>query len=69
MLMDGWGNPLRFSLSSDGVITLTSYGWDGKPGGSGWNADVSMSFYTRHPDGTWWIGSDGWILQARRTYF
>jgi hypothetical protein len=34
-LRDGWHNPLQYTVSSDGVITLTSYGWDRKPGGSG----------------------------------
>src|SRR5579864_1777503 len=46
MPVDGWGKPLLYGVSNDGIITLTSYGPDGKPGGGiWWDADVSMSYY------------------------
>ena len=67
-ITDGWGWPLHYSFS-DTVITVASYGLDGKAGGSGWNTDRSMSYYVRRPDGQLWIGTDGWILQARQTHF
>jgi len=69
ILTDGWGNPLHYDVAEDGVITVTSYGRDGKPGGSGWSADRSVSFYSRRPDGRWWVGTVGWIFEARRTDF
>jgi hypothetical protein len=65
---DGWGRPLQYTVSN-GAITVTSFGYDGKLGGSGWNTDRSMSYYLRRPDGSWWIGTDGWVIYGRRTWF
>ena len=42
VLKDGWGNPLIFS-TSDGDMTIKSYGADGMEGGSGFNEDITLS--------------------------
>jgi hypothetical protein len=39
---DGWGKVLIYSVDSDDTITLLSYGADGKPGGTGLDADIVM---------------------------
>jgi hypothetical protein len=62
---DGWDRPLEYRVQQDGVITLTSYGRDGKPGGRGDDADVSVSYRTRRRDGSLWVGSDMWIVEAQ----
>jgi hypothetical protein len=61
---DGWGRPLQYDLSQDGIITLRSLGADGKPGGVGENADVSLSYFSKRPDGSLWVGSPMWIGEA-----
>ncbi len=62
--MDGWDRPLQYRIAADGTITLTSLGRDGKPGGSGADADVSVSYQTKRTDGSLWVGSDMWIVEA-----
>jgi hypothetical protein len=62
---DGWGRSLQYSLSTDGIITLTSFGRDGKPGGSGEDADTSESYFTKKSDGSLWVGLDLWIVEAQ----
>jgi Type II secretion system (T2SS), protein G len=62
---DGWGRPLVYRVLPDGAISLTSYGRDGTPGGSGDDADISVSYHTKRPDGSLWIGSDLWIVEAQ----
>jgi len=61
---DGWGRPLQYHLDRDGVITLISLGRDGKPGGTGADADISESYYSRRKDGTLWVGAELWIAEA-----
>ena len=63
-ITDGWGKPLLYEVSDDGRLTLTSYGKDGKPGGTGEDADISRSYYSKRPDGSLWVGSDMWIVEA-----
>jgi hypothetical protein len=64
---DGWDRPLHYKIDKkNNIITIISYGKDGIPGGEGDNADISDSYFTRKPDGSLWIGSDGmWIVDAR----
>lgn len=64
-ITDGWHRPLHYRLASDGVITLTSLGKDGKPGGTGEDADISVSYRSRRPDGSLWAASDSWIGEAQ----
>jgi len=61
---DGWNRPLQYDLSQDGIITLRSYGADGKPGGDGENADISLSYHSKRPDGSLWVGSPMWIVEG-----
>jgi len=43
-LTDGWGRDIMYFKNSDGTYTLLSYGKDGKPGGTGENADIQETF-------------------------
>ena len=61
---DGWGRQLHYSLSQDGIISLTSLGRDGVVGGQGEDADITEAYYTRRADGTLWAGSDLWLVEA-----
>jgi hypothetical protein len=61
---DGWGRPLVYKVAADGVITLTSFGADGQPGGEGPDADLSQSYRCRRPEGSLWVGSPMWIVEA-----
>ncbi len=62
---DGWGRPLLYTVGADGVITLTSFGADGKSGGGGSDADISQSYRYRRADGSLWVGSPMWIVEAK----
>jgi hypothetical protein len=64
-ITDGWNRPLRYRETEDGIITLTSFGADGKQGGGGVNADISQSYYSKRPDGSLWVGSPMWIVEAK----
>jgi hypothetical protein len=46
---DFWGNPIRFQPydASLGYGTVTSYGCDGRPGGTGRDADTEVRFGER----------------------
>jgi len=63
-ITDGWNRVLQYHIANDGVITLTSFGKDGKPGGTGDNTDISRSYYSKRKDGSLWVGTDMWIVEA-----
>ena len=48
-LKDPWGNPYRYTKSGANAFEIKSLGADGKPGGSGANADIS-SHPPKKPD-------------------
>lgn len=41
--LDPWNNPYVYTLQSAREFTIVSYGADGRPGGSGYEADISSS--------------------------
>jgi hypothetical protein len=43
-LEDGWGNRVSYTVDGD-VVTLTSFGSDGRPGGSGPASDIVRTFH------------------------
>ena len=49
---DAWGRKLVYFVDKDGIVTLGSYGADGKPGGKGLDQDLIYRFRTRRPDGS-----------------
>jgi hypothetical protein len=63
--MDGWHRPLQYRVAPDGVIAIASFGRDGKPGGTGEDSDISVSYRSKRPNGSLWIGSDLWIVEAQ----
>ncbi|MGA2255740.1 MAG: type II secretion system protein GspG [Thermoguttaceae bacterium] len=63
--VDGCGHDLQYSVDHDGVITLTSFGADGKPGGDGRDADIIMRYRTRNADGTLNVDDHAWIDNAK----
>ena len=64
-ITDGWGRPLEYRVTQDGIMTLTSLGRNGKPGGNGEDADMAESYFAKRPDGSLWVGSDMWIVEGR----
>ncbi len=62
---DGWGRPLHYRVGEDGIITLTSFGADGKAGGRGEDADIFKSYHSKRPDGSLWAGAGMWIVEAK----
>ena len=63
--LDGWGCKLRYSIDPQGVITLISLGADGKPGGEGADADLTVRDRTRNTDWTLNVDDPTWIGTAR----
>jgi len=63
-ITDGWNRPLKYVIDSNGIVTITSFGRDGKPGGVGEDADISKSYRSRRPDGSLWAASPMWIVEA-----
>lgn len=49
---DAWGRDIEMTFT-DRQATLTSLGRDGKPGGTGENADVSFGFPLKDKNGKW----------------
>jgi prepilin-type N-terminal cleavage/methylation domain-containing protein len=47
-LTDGWGNGLQFVSSTDGTLTITSYGADLKQGGIGLDEDIILEIRKHH---------------------
>ena len=39
---DGWGHDIQYAVDKEGIVTLTSFGADGKPGGTGRDADIAQ---------------------------
>lgn len=62
--IDGWGHHLQYTISADGVLTLTSFGKDGEPGGANDNADISRSYRTKDAEGMLIISDPEWIDRA-----
>ena len=63
-IMDGWGHGLHYEVDKNGVITLSSLGADGKPGGGGQNKDIIRQYRTRNSDGSLIIDDELWIVHA-----
>lgn len=55
--LDGWGRPIRYSLATDGLMELTSFGRDGLLGGRGEDADLRRFVATEQMDGLYRIRS------------
>jgi hypothetical protein len=41
---DAWNRPLRYTIDSDDAFTLSSFGEDDAPGGTGDNADIIRKY-------------------------
>jgi hypothetical protein len=63
-ITDGWDRPLEYRVQPNGIITLSSYGRDGVPGGKGDDADISVSYRTKRADGSLWAAEELWVVQA-----
>ena len=62
---DGWDRKLILEIKDDKVMTITSYGKDGKPGGEGEDADISESHWLRKEDGSLWVGDEMWVVESK----
>jgi len=63
-LTDGWGRPLLYSVDEDGIITVSSLGRDGKPGGDGRDADIVRRNRSRNEDGSLDIEDEYWSVTS-----
>jgi len=63
-ITDGWNQPLIYEISHDGIISLSSYGKDGQPGGEGDNKDVIIKYKTKREDGTLNIDDPDWMIRS-----
>lgn len=52
-IKDGWGYPIHYSIDKDGIVTLSSLGKDGRPGGTGDATDLVGTFSAKEGDGSW----------------
>jgi hypothetical protein len=59
-MKDCWGNPIRCRVDSNGMVTLTSFGKDNKPGGTESDRDYVGVYPSRQPDGKWSAESVPW---------
>ena len=48
-----WGHPIRYSVDSNGMVTLSNYGEDNKPGGTGNDEDCIGIYPSRQSNGKW----------------
>jgi hypothetical protein len=62
---DGWGREIAYSVDEDGVVTLTSLGRDGEPGGTGDAADIVRRFRAKDADGVWMDEFCEWLEHGR----
>lgn len=62
---DGWDRKLILEIKEGKVITITSYGKDGKPGGKGEDADISESHWLKKKEGSLWVGDEMWIVESK----
>jgi general secretion pathway protein G len=60
--LDPWGRPYIYLLSAGSAPEILSYGADGKPGGEGFDADIS----SRNPRHS--IPLSPWEVRARRLW-
>jgi hypothetical protein len=65
LITDAWGHDIQYSVDEKGVITIASFGADGKPGGEGRDADITERYRTRNADGTLNVDDEAWIGTAR----
>ena len=61
---DGWDRPLLYSVTDDGIISLSSLGRDGVAGGTGDDRDITRRFRTRNDDGTSNIDDELWTVTS-----
>lgn len=62
---DGYGRQLIYEVREDRIVFI-SYGKDGKPGGIDKNADTEVHYLTHKEDGSLWIGTSDWLIEAER---
>jgi hypothetical protein len=62
-ITDGWGRELHYSVDDKGIISLSSLGADGKPGGDGPNRDFVHRYETRNADGSLNIDDKFWAIR------
>ena len=67
-IKDCWGNPIRRSVDSNGMVTLTSYGKDNKPGGTESDKDYVGVYQSRQSDGKWSDESVQWTQDPSESF-
>jgi len=52
-IKDGWGHRFIYEITDSEIVTLTSLGKDGQPGGEGENEDIIISYNAKTEEGYW----------------
>jgi hypothetical protein len=63
-VQDAWGREILMSFE-DAKATLTSLGRDGKPGGTGEDADMTGAFPLKDQNGDWAEEGVPWIQEPK----
>lgn len=65
---DGWGRDIQYAVSSNGIVTLISFGKDKKAGGAEKNADMIGVFQTKKANGGWEDEFVKWTIDPFEPY-
>jgi len=60
-VVDAWGNAFLVNIEGENVVTISSLGTDGKPGGTGLASDRTCAFPTKDDAGKWFGDECPWI--------
>jgi len=63
---DGWGREIKYEIGANFIVTLTSLGSDGSPGGDGEGRDIVKCFHAKTPEGDWAGELSPWCLEAEK---
>lgn len=61
---DGWSQELLYEVSNVGIVSLSSYGADRKPGGIGEDADITRTYQSIDENGRFIAGDEMWIVHG-----
>jgi len=62
--LDGWNRPIIYKVTPDGVLSLTSLGSDGLPGGTGEEKDIVVRYRGKDKNGRVIAGNDLWTVDG-----
>ena len=64
-MADLWERQLIYEVDDAGIISLVSYGRDGKLGGTSEDTDIIYRYRSHDEKGEFIVGYDGWLTTGR----